>query len=368
MSRRPIAFNNSTKTANSVKKNKVEVGVASDNYASSPGGLTWFNGADSTSQYVIYSDTFSLGMTTLANAKPVCWASGDLTDVNVLRMINGLPTRHTQAPFTTIASALAWVAASPTFNMVSGTLDNIVTDGLIFNVDCSQKSSYPGSGTTWYDLSGNGNDGTLINGPTFSSANGGSIVLDGVNDIVNFGNVNLSTTNKVSVSFWCKILAYTETPGSGKVIFEVTTNFNSSQTGFLISYADDSNPSFLGQYPLLLALNGNSGYTIPAFNKNLVNDLQWHHYVCIFDKSQTLANDECKLYLDGSLRTPIFYPGGLMSNNTNNFGNDPLFIGGRTGPVAPSNVQIPNLLIYNRVLTQAEVTQNFNAQKSKFGL
>ena len=245
---------------------------------------------------------------------------------------------------------------------------NVIVDGLVLWLDAANSKSYISGSTTWNDISRSGNTGTLINGPTFSSANGGSIVLDGVNDIVNFGNVNLSTTNKVSVSFWCKIPAYTETPGSGKVIFEVTTNFNSSQTGFLLTYADDSNSSFLGQYPLFLALKGDVGYTIPAFNKNLVNDLQWHHYVCIFDKSQTLANDECKLYLDGILRTPIFYPSGLMSNNTNNFGNDPLFIGGRTGPVAPSNVQISNLLIYNKVLTQAEVLQNYNATKSRYNL
>ena len=57
-----------------------------------------------------------------------------------------------------------------------------------------------------------------------------------------------------------------------------------------------------------------------------------------------------------------------MSNNTNNFGNDPLFIGGRTGPVAPSNIQLSNFFMYDRVLTQAEVTQNYNAQKGRFGL
>ncbi|MFN6038956.1 MAG: hypothetical protein ACK452_10855, partial [Bacteroidota bacterium] len=93
-----------------------------------PGGLTWYNGPDSTNQYVVYSDTYSLGMTTLANAKPVCWASGDMTDANILRMINTLPTRYNQAPFTTIDSALAWVAASAVFNGVTGVLDNIVIE------------------------------------------------------------------------------------------------------------------------------------------------------------------------------------------------------------------------------------------------
>ena len=59
---------------------------------------------------------------------------------------------------------------------------SIVTSGLVLSLDAADKNSYPGSGTTWADLSGNTNNGTLTNGPTFSSANQGSIVFDGVDD------------------------------------------------------------------------------------------------------------------------------------------------------------------------------------------
>ena len=58
----------------------------------------------------------------------------------------------------------------------------IVTSGLVLALDAADRNSYPGSGTTWTDLSGNANNGTLTNGPTFNSANGGSIVFDGTND------------------------------------------------------------------------------------------------------------------------------------------------------------------------------------------
>lgn len=51
---------------------------------------------------------------------------------------------------------------------------NIVEDGLVLYLDAANKKSYPGSGTVWKDLSGNGNDGTLTNGPTFGSTNLGS--------------------------------------------------------------------------------------------------------------------------------------------------------------------------------------------------
>ena len=62
-----------------------------------------------------------------------------------------------------------------------GGAPTIVTDGLVFAVDAANYQSYPGSGTTWSDLV-NGNDGTLTNGPTFDSGNGGSIVFDGSDD------------------------------------------------------------------------------------------------------------------------------------------------------------------------------------------
>jgi len=244
---------------------------------------------------------------------------------------------------------------------------NISENGLIFSVDAADKTSYPGTGTAWNDLVGS-NNGTLTNGPLFNTDGKGSIVFDGTNDYTAFGNIDLSQTNKVSVSFWCKILSYPEAPNTGYLIFESSTNFNNSTTGFLAAYSDNSNSAFLNQSPLLLALKGNSGYNIPAFDKNLVNDLQWHYYVCIFDKTQT-TNNECRLYLDGILRTPIFYPSGLMTENSNNFGNDPLFFGSRSGASSgQGNTRLSNFQMYNRVLNADEVLQNYNNTKSRFGL
>ena len=71
----------------------------------------------------------------------------------------------------------------------------IVRNGLVLQLDAAQRTSYSGSGTAWNDLSGNGNNGTLTNSPTFSSANGGSIVFDGVNDYAQTSTVVLPTSN-----------------------------------------------------------------------------------------------------------------------------------------------------------------------------
>jgi hypothetical protein len=72
---------------------------------------------------------------------------------------------------------------------------DLVQNGLVLALDAADKNSYRGTGTTWSDLSGNNNTGTLTNGPTFNGGNGGSIVFDGVDDYADFGNVLASLTN-----------------------------------------------------------------------------------------------------------------------------------------------------------------------------
>ena len=83
----------------------------------------------------------------------------------------------------------------------------IVTDGLVFCVDAGDKMSYPGAGTTWADLSKQGNNGTLINGPTFSNEGNGSILCDGTNDYINVSNFNEDSNQDLSVIIWVYPLA-----------------------------------------------------------------------------------------------------------------------------------------------------------------
>ena len=91
--------------------------------------------------------------------------------------------------------------------MAFGNGPRIVTNGLVLSLDAADRNSYPGSGTTWRDMSGNGNNGTLTNGPTFSSANGGSIVFDGTNDYATTNYIPLFV-NDFCISFWVKFNTY----------------------------------------------------------------------------------------------------------------------------------------------------------------
>ena len=240
----------------------------------------------------------------------------------------------------------------------------VVTDGLVLALDAANPRSYVSGSGTWRDLTANSYTGSLINGPTFSSANGGSIIFDGTNDYLSGTNVNLSNTNAITVSFFCKILNYRETIGSANILFEITTNFNSFQTGCVVAFGDDSAPLWAGTFPISVILRG-SGFNGSAFNKNLVNDLKWHHWTCLFNKGLTVG-PETFLYIDGISQPYTLYPFTL--NQTNNFGNEPFFIGARSGGSFPSNIEMANLQIYNRALSAQEVLQNYNATKGRFGL
>jgi hypothetical protein len=244
----------------------------------------------------------------------------------------------------------------------------IVTDGLVLYLDAANGRSYPGSGTTWSDLSGNGNHFTLTNGPTFNTGNLGSIQFDGVNDSVGVSSIDLSYTDNITLDFFCKLNSYVETNGSiDGILCEFTTNFNSFDDGFYIGIADDSTPSFNDTYPISINIRGNNGYNIYGYDKASVNDLQWHHWTCILDKRRTGLEGESRFYID-SQEKPITTITSYRNDNTNNFGNRPFFLGSRNNSGFFANMEISNFKIYNRALNPEEIEQNFNATRGRFGL
>lgn len=231
-------------------------------------------------------------------------------------------------------------------------------------MDATKVNSYAGTGLTTFDISGTGITSTLINGVAYSNANGGSFIFDGTNDYIMSSNIDLSSTNKITVTCWAKCLNYREVSNSSNILFEFSSNFNSSIIGFVAAFADGS-PVYSSTYPIALGVRGDIGYDLASFSKTLVNDLAWHHWVCIFDKSKP-SGQQNALYIDGVLRTSFLNP--LQSGNTNNFGTDKLFIGSRDPGTISGNANISELKIYNRVLSSTEILQNYNATKTRYGL
>ena len=241
--------------------------------------------------------------------------------------------------------------------MAVGYNPSIVSDGLVLYIDAANRRSYSGSGITVNSLTG-GFGGSLINGVGFTSSNNGYFSFDGTNDQITTADIDLSSTNKVTVSCWVKVLNYREVYGSSNIVFEFSSNFNSNIGTFVAAFADGS-PGYSSIYPIALGIRGNSGYNLAGYSKTLVNDLSWHHWTCIFDTSLTL-------YIDGVLRTAISTP--LQSDNSSNFGNFKLFIGNRDTSSIAGNANIGQVQIYNRALTQQEILQNFNATRFRYGI
>jgi hypothetical protein len=222
----------------------------------------------------------------------------------------------------------------------------IVRDGLVLNLDAADRNSYPGSGTTWFDVSGNGNSGTLTNGPTYSSVNNGSIIFDGTNDIVNIGASSKYLSAYHAYELWIK------TSGLG----------SNTQSGLLgISYGLTINLQSNGSFNYLVYSNEASAYIINAGTTGLnLLDNNWHHIVC------TRGVSAYGIYVDGVLNT-TGSPGSWTGTNIwaamdAQIGNNPnnvnlLYLG-----------SMALVKIYNRGLTAQEVLQNYNATKTRFGL
>ena len=261
--------------------------------------------------------------------------------------------------FATAAAALDWFATQTDKMVFNSDYPAIITNGLIMNLDAGFTPSYPTTGTTWYDISGNNNHCTLYNGASYSN---GVITLDGVDDYIKTNsNLDLTTTNAVTVLYFLQPTSY----GTAvKVIHELSTDFNSISNCFVSAFSDNS----LGaDYEIFASLRGNSGYNIAVYNKSMLNSLSWCQLAIIHDTSQT--STENLMFKNGQLGPTIQNPyPGYGNNNTNNFASQPFYVGSRAGSAYFAPMKIGQILMYNRALSQAEIQQNYNSTKSRFGL
>ena len=228
---------------------------------------------------------------------------------------------------------------------------SLVMNGLVLCLDAANPKSYPGSGTTWTDLSGGGNNGTLTNGPTYSSSNGGSIVFDGVDDTSNFGNILQLGTESRTYCCWYKLNSTTQTDYAS--LISKTVNLS---TGYRQALGFQSN----GNFRVLLRGQSNTLYDLDTTNPKV--DLNWHYLVWVIDRSSIQS-----LYQDNVFLNSL----SISDISGQNFQlNRPLRIGSYNSntdtPILFFNGNISQVSIYNRALSAAEIQQNYNATKSRY--
>lgn len=234
----------------------------------------------------------------------------------------------------------------------------IVKSGLVLCLDAANTKSYPGTGTTWYDISGNGNHFTLYNGVLFDNE---GLYSDGVDAYGRSANtLDLSGTSTITVISVFKDV----TTSSGFMVYEHTDNWNTTNSGYGgFGFSTNSNGGSAGSVPYgsHIQLKGNVGYS----GTNVINlgILNYQHYSVIHDFTQS-ANNETNLYYNGALYSDSPYP----SNNTGNFGNDYMYLFKRGSGSVGSQGRLAVLKIYNRALTANEIYQNYIALRGRYGV
>ena len=222
----------------------------------------------------------------------------------------------------------------------------IVTDGLVFLLDAANKKSYPGSGTTWSDLSGNGSTTTLTNGPAYSSNNSGIISFDGTNDT---GEIS-------SVSAYSQTQAHT---------YEAFVNITVHKSGYLwilnngggtggTSAIYNTNAS-LGILFRFFYDGGNAVANMKDGGANKRVPFGWHHVVWRYNGNQTIT-----FFVDGVEYDSVATARTWAATNSN-----PRFAAWYNG-TKDAQFDLASFKIYNKALSAAEVVQNYNATKNRF--
>jgi hypothetical protein len=323
-----IAYTSSAAPTGSLKSGVISINlndqIIGQNY-------NWRNGIVFSNQYIIYSDTFTQGIDTEANAKPCAWAC-DYNDTALLNLINSLPPLIGQPKYATLASAIAWLQGQNKYFIVNQNYPTIVTDGLVFYADAGMTGSYPVTGTYWYDISGGGKKATLVNGPVFANSGATSYIsFDGTDDI---------TTTDFTQTF------------TSQITVECTYLGTKTSRNHLWGLGDYSGTNLTADFNDGLGLwiywNGGGSPAIRYNSHNFTDGIVKH---LVFTHNGTTN----KTYLNGSLLTPYDV---LGPQNFSPAVGGSMEIGGFLGGVNFGG-NIYKYAVYNKELSQSEILQNY---------
>ena len=318
--------NTATLQRNSLQKTNFAVGVNQGGYGSTSSTAFWNGKTPNINQYVVYvgNGTSSPTMYVVATDNELITLSNTLgigTNYNITMALN------------------AFMAAT---NMICFNMDtpNIVTSGLTLNLDAGFVLSYPRDYTTWTDLSGSGNTGTLVNSPTYSSSGGGCIVSDGVNDGVTVpDSSSLDISGSFTLDGW---VWFNQHKDYGSLLVKGTGG-NGSLFNYCFFFYASSIICGFG--------DGSSFYSVGVLTTPNVPINTWHHIVGVYDLN-TL-----KFYLNGVLMNsvPVTATPYQNTDNLNVIQTE-----------YPIDGKVISAKVYNRVLSATEILQNYYAGLQRF--
>jgi hypothetical protein len=231
---------------------------------------------------------------------------------------------------------------------------NVITDELVLYLDAANTKSFVSGNTIWNDLSSRGNIGTLINGPTFNTGNGGSVTFDGTNDYIELTNdsrTQFTNRSQATIEAWINVSSFSGsgnrfiycqffTPGTTSIGIFLNTSGK-----FVFGYRDN--------------VQNNSG-SIKSLTSNttLVTNVIYH-VAATFE-----AGVATRVYINGMVDNTT-----VQTNNIANVNPDFIRIGRLfTDGFDFFNGRIYSIKVYFRSITPSEILQNFNANRSRFGV
>jgi hypothetical protein len=322
-----LAAYNTSSFSGSLDGGPINIAISSSIFSGSTGAIRFGDVLQPPSggMTIISDSNTQLGVAS-ASATPLFWSVNSLTDTaSVLNTINALPERVTKTRFTTTSSAYLYLVSSSKYFPILGTqpLNTPVTDGLVMYLNAGQLVSYPTTASTWYDISGNNNSGSLINGPTFNS--NGYIVFDGVDD-------------RVDVPFNNPLDSYS---GSLEMVVERKgTTSNSFPFG---GVASSTNRFYLRQ-PSSDTYDAVRGNPLSSTSFGVLDLNKYYHLVMTWDPTNLYA----------------FKNGKLISSTTyTNPGTSLTFGDLGRGQGAYATMNLNRFKAYNKTLSQTEILQNY---------
>ena len=342
---RPFSYNPppSTPIEGTMNVGTICIGVSDLDYATSPGGLTWWMGPDEDSSYVVCKDVpagnFPTELGPIGNVQFWRSTNTDLAFKDMVATISGTAQASASAASNWLASNNYWT------NYVS-----FVTSGLILNYDISNSSSYSGSGTTVTDLQGNSN-ATLSGSPTYSSSNGGYLTFNSASSQSLLLNTSLnSVLSPANTSTVISFFVWVYLTGNGVIVDET------SNTG----WHDSQIEMVAGTLRFSVWSNGT------GFASTVATPLNSWYYVGLTYNGTTLS-----AYVNGAAAGTAAYTRSTPYNNGGGAAlkyGIALTDGTSLGNGGYGNFRWGAFQVYNTALSGANVLSNYNATKSRFGL
>ena len=223
---------------------------------------------------------------------------------------------------------------------------SIVRSGLVLHLDAANKKSYPGTGTTWNDLSGNGNNGTLVGTVDYNTANKGNMVFNGGNEYVTCGT-GLAQSGSWTISAFCY--------------------FNNTTTQAILSRTGNNTTSFAQNYTIYTTsgkfrcqTSSDSYRAVESTTTMIINT--WYCVTGVYDSVTKILS----IYVNGAFESSA----AALTGTPPTSGALYVTLGASDGLSAGNRMigNISNASIYNRALTAAEILQNYNALRGRFGI